>query len=1753
MKRTKLERAIAMLLVVFMLAGSLSGLLTDVLSGILSVVAADDRAADTRAYDDFLQDLACLESYADAYAREHIGEDAVALVLNYIRCGVADYTDGSWTMMAGAENTEFTAYVAAQDAATGTSAASLRELEPMVIPNGQTVDLAHMFGCMDISYAAKDQSAKAANADMSGWGGDICDLIGYVQGKVTGTVEQMATEIRTATENGHPKYLGYDDPDPDTHSFGITDLYGDLDAYYMVENLDGNKTVSTVMKHYFTEELTDAQRAIFFVYHRFSGADQRSELRAAVLDAYRNNTPIAALEASRGLASVDDLRIACCYAFADYLYDLTGAVTDRPSNDLYSVYSHQSSTLAPGITQTLRRATTAGGGNVNYYIATADITRSDVQVYANFKGNLPTSSWGMSRVQDQMTAAKDRHSDPGEPKLYIPNYTPIVGINADYYEMSTGAPTGALVMEGVTYHGAESENFFAILKDGTPVIGTPTEWNTYRDQVKEAVGAGNLLVLNGEMTSVASSSQSDRDCRSCVGITADHRVVFMVIDGRQAPASVGGSFADAAQIMLEAGCVVAANLDGGGSTSFIAKSEGTDELTVVNQPSDGYARSVSSSLMIVSTARPMKEFDHATLSTEYDLMTVGSSLTVEVTGVSVSGVAAELPEGAELRVSDSSVAILNGHTLFARKVGEVRLQLVAADGATVLGSKTVRIVDAQELAFSFTKKAINAVYGIAADLPLQATLNGAPVAFRAEDVTLTCLVDGKPVDENRPGYFEGLTFTGEETSAARQVVVAALPADGTVDYAAAPTLTVFLYRSGEATFDFDGKTGGDELCAWNREVTNSQTLDGITFYPERSGESMDVLYTFAVDMMQLSIPERVSPLMQYIAGSDRGMSAWDALLQLAERVNPRTEVTVTLTFSKGVTPDLSGLMLVNEYFELTEAAWDADTSTLTVRCNFIKQSRPIDPGTANSLCILSGLRLRVDGDAAWDADGQLPIVCEGSLGYAIYLRISAAHSMAQNPEFQEKYGIYPYEDDVYEPGAYFYETSFCSLSDSLALNRSELSGWSLEKGIWYYYVNGQVLTGIQNLPSHIEDEEGRFLYDLGADGAASGKLSGLFEQNGRLYFAENGIRVTGWKQVSQDGKNLYYYFSPADYAAVDGAQTIQGYRYTFEDHILIRGDLVRYADGRVQYRWAGAWASQSWMTVDGNTYYFRSNYNAVTGFYTMNFGGKGVTYAFDKNGIWLEKETGFFENEGETYWIENGIKVMHPGLQCVDGEYYYFTMTLGGAMAKDLTCWVEPANGLMADGYYSFDEEGRMIDPKPYQGRITWLDEDGSVLLSQNYNFGVLPEYPEDLVDKWEETRYYYRFVGWDQEVQPVYGDATYRAVFDMVGKNGLSVESDGIYWLVDGVPKAEGVRQATDADGHHIYYCFRDGRSIVHTLDNENDFWAAETDGTLPIWGYYTDENGVILHSDKFENGIIRKDGKLYYYIDGIAVHMGMFLHTDDYYYYAKSDGSLLVDGEYYCEYMDSGMPNSARDTFPKGTYSFDSLGRLIPPRSGILKEDGSLYYYVLGRRTYAGLIEIDGDLYYVRTNGEVVHGTVYWVTKTNGLLPQGNYVFDADGKMIDAGGADAGKNGLIRDEDGVLRYYRVGYPLFAGLIFVDGVYYYITEDGSAAVDGSLWISKTNDLLPEGRYTFGSDGCMTDAPVKDTSKQGIVVEKDGYAYYVDGYRAYAGLIFMGGNYYYVGTDGYLVCGRSYWVAETSDLLPEGVYRFDEGGRLVFE
>ena len=404
----------------------------------------------------------------------------------------------------------------------------------------------------------------------------------------------------------------------------------------------------------------------------------------------------------------------------------------------------------------------------------------------------------------------------------------------------------------------------------------------------------------------------------------------------------------------------------------------------------------------------------------------------------------------------------------------------------------------------------------------------------------------------------------------------------------------------------------------------------------------------------------------------------------------------------------------------------------------------------------------------------------------------------------------------------------------------------------------------------------------------------------------------------------------------------------------------------------------------------------------------------------------------------------------------------------------------------------------------------------------------------------------------------TARCVFDAEGVfqsdvTGVYSVGEDTYWLNSGIIEEEaGLKRVVKENGTVNYYYFavqknleeREGltlsAAVKSTVLNGKDCWLHKTNGlALPEWGYYFDENGVILHDeDTSKNGILKDGEDLFYYVDGIKAPAGMIKIGDDY-YYANSKGQLIVNQTYYCSRMNGLME--------EGTYAFDAEGKLIQgatDKNGIVKDDdGVLRYYVNGKVTYVGLIEIDGDFYYVRSNGEVVTDCVYWITWTHGLKEAGYYTFDENGKLT-----GTPKNGIV-EEDGVLHYYVNGKLTYAGLIKIGDDYYYVNSKCEVVRDCDYYISWTHDLMPQGRYHFDADGKLTGsvAPLKN----GIYEEDGSLYFYRNGERAYAGLIQIDGDYYYVRSTCEVVHDRSYYVYWTHGLMPEGYYNFDSAGRMI--
>ena len=113
-------------------------------------------------------------------------------------------------------------------------------------------------------------------------------------------------------------------------------------------------------------------------------------------------------------------------------------------------------------------------------------------------------------------------------------------------------------------------------------------------EANEGIGGAPVLVERGEVSITAEAEaigpemSLKRHPRTLIGWAGGNRMLLLVCDGRQPKWSMGLTLPEAAQTMRDLGCVEALNLDGGGSSTFIAMGR------VLNKPSDGHERTVSS-------------------------------------------------------------------------------------------------------------------------------------------------------------------------------------------------------------------------------------------------------------------------------------------------------------------------------------------------------------------------------------------------------------------------------------------------------------------------------------------------------------------------------------------------------------------------------------------------------------------------------------------------------------------------------------------------------------------------------------------------------------------------------------------------------------------------------------------------------------------------------------------------------------------------------------------------------------------------------------------------------------------------------------------------------------------------------------------------------------------------------------------------------------------------------------------------------
>ena len=152
------------------------------------------------------------------------------------------------------------------------------------------------------------------------------------------------------------------------------------------------------------------------------------------------------------------------------------------------------------------------------------------------------------------------------------------------------------------------------------------------DDIEFAISGGARLWRNGEIPKTFSHNITGRNPRTALGTDKTGEILYLItVDGRQ-NTSIGMTQLELAEFLKSQGIYNAINLDGGGSTTMVAKKSGSFNLATINNPSGGYLRSVINGIGIFSSAPDSKKIYGLNLIVEDTNIFKGETRDIIVTG-----------------------------------------------------------------------------------------------------------------------------------------------------------------------------------------------------------------------------------------------------------------------------------------------------------------------------------------------------------------------------------------------------------------------------------------------------------------------------------------------------------------------------------------------------------------------------------------------------------------------------------------------------------------------------------------------------------------------------------------------------------------------------------------------------------------------------------------------------------------------------------------------------------------------------------------------------------------------------------------------------------------------------------------------------------------------------------------------------------------------------------------------------------------
>ena len=1477
-------------------------------------------------------------------------------------------------------------------------------------------------------------------------------------------------------------------------------------------------------------------------------------------------------------------------------------------SDYYNIISEKEWDLAPGIKETeLVLNNDSGTRRQVLHTAIADVNNPFVKVMPGTKGMWPQEgNYGTQSTSVQALEAE---------KLGYGNVVAATNCSLSWYTEAyyksnphlIGEPLGYSILDGQYYCNSRITNgtlatggvatIVVINYDYHPITGEkrpddmPKTW--IRSSTDPLTGWEEQAIpvlfgflvkpdVNGNpVNQYGVDHGAGIASRTFVGVRADGTLVVAVSDGEQAPYSTGFTSYEMAEYMIKMGCVIAANCDGGGSTTFCSQRPGED-LKVNCSLSDGGERPTSNTILIVSTAPADGVFARATISTDYDYYTPGSSVTFNALGTDAVGTKVDIPADVEWQIKEEGMGtIVNGIFTSNGTEGKVTAQMVY--DSKVVGEKTITVVTPDTLYFE--QPIVTVPFGKTAKIPVKATATIDGVAYEIglgnNDVTFT-------TTNTALGNFDGLNFVAVSEANAPADITSTVTA--TLNMGTKPTATVSLNlgKGSEVLWDFeDGQT---DIDVWN-VVNNRKNAAHWDYYlnlslaDKTNGQVHDGNYSMRLETDGLSSKDSHSEQYAWIR---MGVDGEALVLKNAKRFGfwlyvPEDNIQcwVQMHYKTDSNGDgvfdadnvVSVMESENVYYNVDESGWhylSMDISKFTEIMLAADKQYDKDPSDGmtgeKGEFFLALVFHKAINNKLWQENGSI------NGNYTYYLDnftvdYSDAVEDRENPVF----------DKIYLDGTTALVKRDVVTTTSNVLNLSaavadQTTGLDADKNeIPLYNASGLNADTAKVYIDGVEVESAFANGVLSATGikVADGYHRVKFEICDNTGNKSVVIRVVEVKSGSTDSTIKLV---PAD-ATLDRIPFGSIYWMNLEATAI---ETIQKVETVIDLNNVNHWQLDHMELAEGFTATYKINEETNTA--TITITRTGTNY--DSGSVVLAKlpvRILYFDTDIQTpgytaatywttylFWAQDMKMDVDMGLIThINGSTSTFS---NEEFHVDTEMYTSMAN--MDKEYFSAHGTTHVHTPVALEDKAPGCAENGYTGRTFCEGCNSVVEWGTTVL----ATGHTFKVSG-DKLACDCGRQSTVTGLQNINGKNYYAVSGklqsgwqmiDGEWYFFDKTSFAgfDGEQYTDDA----IKFVFDQGRVTDGTwvkMKNGWRYWYGpsfyhktsptytpaerfEIDGKLYLFdangymmtgivGYFEPTMKVVLCYDCGTDGVatLSNYSGPYgddFYVNGIGQTAYKLLEHEGNYYFVSDCHKLAKNVT-----IALGEQFTSAVGLPAGKYTFDADGKMVIKNGPV----GDYFYINNVIQKVYKMVEFKGDYYFISD----CHKLAKNVTITLGEqftsavgLPAGKYTFDADGKMVI-------KNGPVGDYFYINNVMQKAYQM----VEFEGNHYFISDCHKLAKNTTIYLSETFTSavdLPAGKYTFDAEGklVMKNGPVGDylyinnvMQKAYKIVEFEGCYYFISDYHKFAK-------------------NTTIYLSETFTSavgLPAGKYTFDADGKMI--